>query len=450
MSSIKNLRMVKSEEAISEKMSIFTVPPTDVSSEGRRIMTVSNKNPSTDNVVLFTFEVSGGYMMVMDEIELEVKGKIVNGDGSSVPAMASGDWKTAEAAVKANMQKSDVMPINQLLFSLFKHARIRIQDQYIDLNDFHMRAMLDVISKTKYGNVERFIPQMYAEQVGKDAGKFSIIRQHASYSIIGSLAGNLVKGSREFQMRGKIPLDITTINKYMLSRVPITIELLFNSPETYLMSSKTDGTFKFVMTDCKLYVPTVKVRRDVEIANGETLNKQPALYPFERSLLRTFTVPSGNLTFETEDLFQGKVPMQTLILMVSSTNCSPGFNKNPFHFQHFKLGEINYKVDDMVHSMKMNFGTDSSDSQAAQPYAAYINMFPELEISINEFITDTPFFVFDTRNSFDNTGSLPMIKKGMTSLEMRFNEALAANITVFVLAKFSSVMQIDEARNVSI
>ena len=55
MSSITNLRMVKSDETISEKMSIFTVPPTDVSSEGKRIMTVSNKNPPTDNVVLFTF-----------------------------------------------------------------------------------------------------------------------------------------------------------------------------------------------------------------------------------------------------------------------------------------------------------------------------------------------------------------------------------------------------------
>jgi len=450
MSSIKNLRMVKSEEAISEKMSIFTVPPTDVSSECRRIMTVSNKNPSTDNVVLFTFEVSGGYMMVMDEIELEVKGKIVNGDGTSVPAMAAGEWKTADATLKTNMQKSDVMPVNQLLFSFFKHARIRIQDQYIDLNDFHLRALIDVICKTKYGNVERFIPQMYSEQVGKDANKYSIIRQHPSYSILGSVAGALIKESREFQMRGKIPLDITTINKYMLSRVPITIELLFNSPETFLMSSQTDPTFKFLMTDCKLYVPTVKVRPDVEIANGQTLIKQPALYPMERSLLRTFTVPSGNLTFETEDLFQGRVPMQTLIFMVSSTNCSPGYKKNPFHFEHFKLGEINFKVDDMVQSMKMNFGTDSSDSQAVQPYAAYINMFPELEISLNEFITDTPFFVFDTRNSFDNTGSLPMMKKGMTSLAMRFNVALAANITVFVLAKFSSVMQIDEARNVSI
>ena len=101
----------------------------------------------------------------MDELEIEVKGKIVNGDGSDVVEMISGEWKMADAALKAKMQNSDVMPVNQLLFSLFKHARIRVQDQYIELNDFHVRAILDTICKTKYGNVERFIPQMYSEHL---------------------------------------------------------------------------------------------------------------------------------------------------------------------------------------------------------------------------------------------------------------------------------------------
>jgi hypothetical protein len=203
------------------------------------------------------------------------------------------------------------------------------------------------------------------------------------------------------------------------------------------------------MTDCKLYVPTVKVRPDVEIANGETLTKQPALYPFQRSVLKTYTVSSGNLTFETEDLFQGKVPMHTLICMVSSDNYSPGYTKNLFHFQNFKLGEIKFKVDDMVQSMKMKFAATSEESQAVQPYAAFINMFPEMEISMSEFITDTPFFVFDSTNNYDSN-SLPMAKMGLTSLEMRFDQALSANITVFVWATFPSVMQVDEARNVTI
>ena len=88
MSSIKNLRMIKSEEALCERMSLFTVPPTDVSSESKGLLVVSNKNPLTDNVVLFEIEVSGGHMIIPNEIEMEIVGHIANGDGTDVPANA--------------------------------------------------------------------------------------------------------------------------------------------------------------------------------------------------------------------------------------------------------------------------------------------------------------------------------------------------------------------------
>ena len=138
--------MVKSEEALGEKMSLFTVPPTDISSESKGLLVISNKNPLTDNVVLFNFEVSGGYMIVPDQIEMEIVGHIANGDGSSIPAMPTSQWSTAtDAAKKKPFFDADVVPANNLFMSLFKHARVKIQDQYMDFNDFHMKAQLDTI-----------------------------------------------------------------------------------------------------------------------------------------------------------------------------------------------------------------------------------------------------------------------------------------------------------------
>ena len=86
------------------------------------------------------------------------------------------------------------------------------------------------------------------------------------------------------------------------------------------------------MSECKLYVPTVKVRPDIELANAATLKHQPALYPCPRSVLKTYTIPSGNHGFEMEDLFQGMVPLKTVICMVKSSNYSPGYKNNPFFF----------------------------------------------------------------------------------------------------------------------
>ena len=224
MSSIKNLRMTKSEEALTEKMSIFTVPPTDISSEGKGLLVISNKNPLTDNVVLFNFEVSGGYMIIPDEIEMEMTGKLVNGDGTDLVAMPTTQWSAATtSAAKKKFLDVDVLPANNLFMTMFKHARVKIQDQYMDFNDFHMKAQLDAILNVKHGNTERWMSQLFCEQSATDGGQYSSIGGHPKLNRIGNVFTEIVKASRKFQMRGKLPLDFCEIDKYLLSGVPISI-----------------------------------------------------------------------------------------------------------------------------------------------------------------------------------------------------------------------------------
>ena len=451
MSLSKNLRMSHSAESISDKMSIFTVPPTDISCEDKRIHVVSNKNPLTDNVVLFDFTTSDGYMAVLNEIEIEITGKIVQGDGSNIPAMPAGSWTAAAitAATKTNMQKADVYPINQLLHSLFRHGRVRVQNQYMETNDYHMKAMLDGILGDTYGNVDRKLGSLYVEASGSDGGKYSMIFGHPNSSVSGVTLGGLTKLSTEIQMRGKLPLDVCSIDKFMISRVPFTIELLRNSPETYLMSSKDDASFKFNMSECKLYIPIVKVRSDVDSANTDTLKDNPAYYPYLQSVIKTYTIASGSHSFEAEDLFQGRVPLRTTVCMVPSVHYTPGYKHWPFYFKHCNLSEIHFKIDDVCNSMKMKFSTNERETKALQPYLALINMYPALELSLAEFSKDAPLFVFDNGNNYE-TGSLPMQKKGLTRLEMKFDTALTENITVFVYCKLPRVACIDNDRQVTL
>jgi hypothetical protein len=330
---------------------------------------------------------------------------------------------------------------------LFKHARVKIQDQYMDFNDFNMKAQLDAILNVKHGNTERWLSQLYTEQTGVDGGKYSSVPAHEKPNRLSSALIGIVKNSRKFQMRGKPPVDFCDIDKYMLSRVPISFEFIFNSPDNYLRSANESATYKFVMSECKLYVPTIKVRADIELANAETLKHQPALYPCTRSMLKTYTISKGNHSFEKENIFQDLIPMQTIVCMVSSANYSPGYKNNPFYFQSFKLNNISLTVDDVRHSLNMKFASDNN--QVVQPYLALMHMFPFMEISVDEYATDLPFFAFDTRSSSDNN-SLPMIRKGFTGLQMKFDDALTENITVFVYSKFARVIQISDVRTVTL
>jgi hypothetical protein len=449
MSLSKNLRMSHSAEAISDKMSIFTVPPTDISCDEKRMHIVSNKNPLTDDVVLFEFETSDGYMAVLDEIEMEITGKLVTGSGATLPAMPSESWTAAAitTAKKAEMQAADVFPINQLLHSMFRHGRVRIQDQYMDTNEYHMKAMLDTILGDTYGNAERKLGSLYVETSGSDGSKYSMITGHPKSSISGASLGGMTKLSSVIQMRGRLPLDMCSIDKFMLSRVKFSIELFRNSPDFYLMSSKDDASFKFVTSECKLYVPIVKVRSDVDLANSETLKTNPAYYPYEQSVVKTYTVTSGSHTFAAEDLFQGRVPLRTVVCMVPSTNYSPGYKHWPFYFKHFNVSEMKFKIDDVISTLTMKFSDEERETRALQPYLALTNMYPALELSLPEFVKDSPLFVFDNASDFE-PGTLPMQKKGLTRLEMKFDTALTENITVFIYSKLARVIQITNEREV--
>jgi hypothetical protein len=97
----------------------------------------------------------------------------------------------------------------------------------------------------------------------------------------------------------------------------------------------------------------------------------------------------------------------------------------------------------------MKYGSTGKNSRTVQPYLALMNMFPFFELSIEEFTTDLPLFVFDTRCNSDDT-SLPMMRKGFTRLEMKFDDALTENITVIVYSKFARVIQITDTRVVSL
>ena len=91
----------------------------------------------------------------------------------------------------------------------------------------------------------------------------------------------------------------------------------------------------------------------------------------------------------------------------------------------------------------------STNSQTVQPYLALMKMFPLFELSIDEFRKDLPLFVFDTRATGDDN-SLPLMRKGFTRLEMKFDEALTENITVFVYSKIARVIQIFDTRVVTL
>ncbi|OOY93575.1 hypothetical protein BOW18_12220, partial [Solemya velum gill symbiont] len=84
----------------------------------------------------------------------------------------------------------------------------------------------------------------------------------------------------------------------------------------------------------------------VIVAHEDALKKgNDALYPFAKSIVKTYAVPQGQFAFYVDDLFQGRVPHRLIVGLVSSNAVNGTYTKNPFNFEPFDCNKVGFYVD---------------------------------------------------------------------------------------------------------
>jgi hypothetical protein len=448
----KTYRMEHSDEAMSDEMDFFNIPPTVVSCENREKWYYNSKNPLNDNIMLFDLEIPSGFMVDTRNIMLQMKGKVLNGDGTNIPAMPSVSWKKADIteAEKTSLRAADVYLENLLHSTMFKRVSVRIQDKTIDSCDYALQTYVDLMldfSPTADVNIDL----MKGGRSVTKRDNASISNTSDAYDSTAMIRSVAMKESKEFEMRGPVAIDVFKQEKPLLGNSRITIELERNPPQKILNSIKPSADFKLEITQCKLEVPVLRMRRDIEEANEMMLLKRPALYPFERTCIKKFYLSSGIFSFETENLCQDIIPSQVTVFMMPSANYNGAYNLNFIKLKNNKINSIGFKVDNTPmpgRAMSLKFGSKTTDSMLGDAVSAVANAYPEARWTANTQ-RRLPFFVFDLRNT-SSRNLLPLIRKGLSKLEIKFESTLAENSILFVSAKFPAVMSFDGNRRVTL
>lgn len=444
--------MEHSDEAMSDEMDFFNIPPTVVSCENREKWYYSSKNPMNDNILLFDLEIPAGFMLETRNIMLLLKGKVVNGDGSSIPAMPTTSWTKANITdlEKTALLAADVYHENLLHSSIFKRVSVKIQDLTLDSCDYALQTYLDLmLDFSPSANVK--IDLMRGGRSTPKMDEASINRTNPKYDTTGLIRSEQMKESREFEMRGPLAIDVFKQDKPIMGKTRVVIELERNASRKFLNSIKADADFKLEITHCKLEVPMLRMRSDIEEANEMMLQKRPALYPFERTCIKKFHLTSGIYSYEIEDLHQGFIPSQIQVFMIPSANYNGAYNLNFMKFVNNKINSIGFKVDNTPmpgNAMTLKYGTDTKDSMLGDAISAVADAYPEAEwTASNQF--RLPIFVFDLRNT-SSRNLLPLVRKGLSKLELKFAVPLVENSILFVSAKFPAVMRLDGNRRVTL
>ena len=250
---------------------------------------------------------------------------------------------------------------------------------------------------------------------------------------------------QEVDVIGRLALDMCQQPRALLNGVPVYIKLWQNADQFRLSSTGTEYHVK--ITDISLKVAMIKVNPMVLLSQAEVLKDSPALYFYNKSIIKTYAMATGQYSFTTDDLFQGEVPQQLMVGVVSSAAHHGNYGKNPYNFEHVNCNHVGFYVDGQsVPADPLQPNYKANNYIEAYHRMSDPNHQRTVQIQRNWFKEGYCLYLFDINGDKKDREA----QRAHTRLQLKFTEALSEPYTVIVYAKFPALMKIDTNRNVSL
>jgi hypothetical protein len=267
------------------------------------------------------------------------------------------------------------------------------------------------------------------------------------------LRANLASKSTPICMSGPLLLDLTSINKMLLSKVDITLRLHRARPEFSLMASSGEYVIRVMKAD--LILRRVKPTRNCMLSLERRLLQSPANYNYIARDMRVLTV-SEKISSVDQIVFDGRVPFRITVAQLSQAACDGSLQKNPLNFQHFNMSSIALEVNGRLvptQTLKTNFKEDYS--------LAYVSLFHNLGIRMedgglgfDQGVFSGGYVIFSfclcADEAFSQSNYNCQNESGAVRLKITYEKPLAETINVLVLGEFEQQLYIDSKRVVTV
>ncbi|PCJ29141.1 MAG: hypothetical protein COA94_02415 [Rickettsiales bacterium] len=256
--------------------------------------------------------------------------------------------------------------------------------------------------------------------------------------------------SNVFQVIGPLCAGFCQMSRYLPASLRPQITLVRASSDDFVILHKGDAKLKIVVKAAELLVPYITISDTMQNRIESSLMKQPMIFPFTKTIIKTKQIPTGNLSAEIENLFTGLLPTSIIVGMVRADSRSGRSELNPFRFQPFNVGEVSLYANGVQYPR----GAFTPSFDEKMYMKEYLALFDNTGIGSEDdtnLITTQQFedgmtlFAFDLSpdgcNLYHNH-SPPL--EGNIELKIKFKSALAQPITVFVFGNIQSALSVDK------
>lgn len=374
----------------------------------------------------------------------------------------------------------DYRPNSTLEGSTTYEINIPKSDDFTDMQATMVHLVVQIVGKNP-ANASRFIRPVenfgnsLFEQIDLAIGSVNTTQKNNMYHYQAYLedlvfrppnnvdSGREADESRSFgliDLYFRLHLSICEQDKLLINGVPLTFMFTrsTDSFSLYRYDAKDTDTYKINFKQFAVHIKRVKLFSEAQLAIVTSLEKSPAKYFITRNETRAFTIEQGISSATIENVFIGPLPRRVLIGFVSDGAKSGLIEEDPYFFFHYNITYLALNIDgNKCPSIAYtpSFKEDLCMREFVNLYR-YFNQdegVPQLNLKYNDYKAGKTLFAFDLTPDGSiggETGTLSLLKRGVTRLDIKLMKPLTRPIKAIVFAQYDNLITIDKDRNVMI
>ena len=430
-------------ECVSSGLDIFKSKPVQTSVENgffvevRPLASISQGSP-----IEFVIKGSPEHYLDLSSSYLHVQAQIVRENGGALEGLDDQCVIFEQLAVHSLFSEVDCL-LNSTLVSTSSNSSYAYRSYLETLLNY------DQAAKSSQLELSMFYPHT--------SGDFTLTKNTESPGI--EIRRKRIKGSRVCDLIGKVHVDLSYCDQYLLSGVDVRLRFVRSKDQFVLNACPVDDTtpihpYKVKILHAGLFVKKLKINPQVSLSHARVLgNGGLAKYHIKRAVLKTFSAASGSLNINLDSTFANQIPSRIVVAMCDSDAFNGSYAKSAFEFKHYDVSSLTFHVDGVQIPSKAytpNFQKSMYARSFLSLYQGTNTLFDNLGpgITYDDFSNGMAIWVQDLDPTPVDDECVQLYKHGSLSIAITLSKALPNPINIILYSIFDACIQIDKARNV--
>ena len=427
---------------ISSDLDFSFIPPTDttiVKNYYERVEPTASANSST---VQFALKAKHKDFISLKNSFIQVSAKILKSDKTVPDAPAGG------AAIE---NASKVFPINYLGATMFKNVKVSIGGVKIsDSNDLYpFKAFFEYLLS-------------YYPDVAHQSGALSLwYKDTKEYDEVTTLTGathnagamkrfQRTQYGKIFEMSTRIHDDLFCQNKLVPGEVGLTVEF-DRADEPFCLMAKS-GTEKYMIEIQEICLMVKRYRMTDDFYDSFIKERQQGFsikYPIRKVEMKYITFgPQKSILQAPHIVNNTPLPKRVILALLHLDGFSGSNQHNPLKFPHFKVREVELKVNDggtPFYQYELDYPNDRYNMAYLAMLKSGGDLFRNdpINISFEEFKEGAAIYCFDISKNGIDSQTFELSENGSLSVILKLEDELTHGLAAVIYLEYDDILLLD-------